>query len=485
MTGVANPRVVANGINGATGQYDRAPMELDDLARALRRQDPAAVATAHVAERGRKLAQPAFSRALPWGVAPYDVARAGWGIVFPGDVPDAVKAALQPLVAHRRAQVGDDARVKELTYHPGETATAWLARHDVAWHNITPTKIPYYLLWVGSPEQLPYAVTHEIDSDYCVGLLDFETPDEYARYAASVVRYETNDKIANSREAVFFATRHPFDEATLLSADWLIGPLADGVPASGTTAAEPAVAAALGFRQRRLVAEQATRQSLTDLLTMAEARPSLLFTASHGLVWPNGDPRQFPAQGALLCQDWPGFGAMSPSHYFSAADVPDEARPAGMVTFHFACYGAGTPAVDEFHFERNVPAPAIAPKPFTAALPRRLLAHPSGGALACIGHIERAWGYSITGGVTSPQIRAFQRALAQILAGRPVGLAVQEFDDLSATLSNVLTRLLGSIHHGSPVDDVELVSTWTHRNDAAGFVLLGDPAVRLRLDQLL
>ena len=79
MTGVGNLKVFANGINGATGQYDRAPIEIGELARTLRGQDPQSVAAAHVSERGRKLSQPAFARALPWGVEPYDVARAGWG----------------------------------------------------------------------------------------------------------------------------------------------------------------------------------------------------------------------------------------------------------------------------------------------------------------------------------------------------------------------------------------------------------------------
>ena len=52
-------------------------------------------------------------------------------------------------------------------------------------------------------------------------------------------------------------------------------------------------------------------------------------------------------------------------------------------------------------------------------------------------------------------------------------------------LSEVLTRLLGDAFHGLPVNNAELVSTWTHRNDAAGFVLLGDPAVRLRVNDLV
>ncbi len=477
--------IIANGINGVTGQYDLAPIALEDLARAIKGIPPADVAPGHLVERGRKLNQPAFERALPWGVDPFDVKRAGWGIVFHRDEPAPVRQALRALIDHRRRQVGDDARVKELDYLPGETATAWLARHDVAWHNNEPTRVPTYLLWVGSPERVAFDVTHEIDSDYSVGLLDFDTPDEYARYGDSVIRYETAQSVTNGREAVFFATRHAFDDATMLSADWLVGPLVDGLPARGLTPPEPAVAPELGFRQQKLIAGDATRKALIDILTAARSRPSLLFTAGHGMVWPNGDPHQFAAQGALLCQDWPGFGGVSAEHYLAASDVPDTARLEGLITFHFACYGGGTPLHDVYEVEQGQAPKPIAPRPFIAALPRRLLAHPAGGALACIAHVERAWGSSITGGVPSPQIRAFQRAIALLLTGKPVGAAVQEFNDLTATVSNVLTRVLAAAYQGQPVDDVELVSTWTQRNDAAGFIVIGDPAVRLRVDELV
>jgi hypothetical protein len=66
-----------------------------------------------------------------------------------------------------------------------------------------------------------------------------------------------------------------------------------------------------------------------------------------------------------------------------------------------------------------------------------------------------------------------------------VGIAVQEFNDLSATLSDVLSTMLGRAFRNMPVDDVELASTWTQRNDAGGFVLIGDPAVRLRVNDLV
>lgn len=471
--------IVANGISGVTGHYATAPQSLKDLARALKKTPEKERAPRHVIQRGEKLKQPAFTRALPWGVEPHDVARAGWAVVFHEEETATVRNAMKPLIEHRRLQVGADTRVKELVYRTGESASAWLARHDVGWHNVVPEKVPYYLLWVGSPAKLPFEVTHEIDSDYCVGLLDFVTPDEYSRYATSVVEYETASGVATAKEVVFFGTRHPFDDATALSADWLVGPLTNG------TGSDPAVAPQLGFRQRKLVGPAATREALLQVFEGAAGRPSVLFTASHGMVWPSGDPRQLAAQGALLCQDFPGFGSVLPSHFVAGADVSDSARVHGFAAFHFACYGGGTPREDLYTFDLEQEVPVIAPEPFMAALPRRLLAHPNGGALACIAHVERAWGSSITGVASSPQIRAFQRALATLLVGKPAGLAVQEFNDLSATLSEILARLLGDVARKKAVDDGELVSTWTARNDAGGFVLIGDPAVRLRVNDLL
>jgi hypothetical protein len=151
-----------------------------------------------------------------------------------------------------------------------------------------------------------------------------------------------------------------------------------------------------------------------------------------------------------------------------------------MIAFFFACYGAGTPLWDDYAIAFNRQRAAIAERPFLAALPQRLLGHPNGGALAVVGHVERAWGFSFSGPDERAQTQAYRAMIYQLLAGKPLGVAMDalnlRYAEMAATLTNALQEL--SIDPLA-VDPAQLAYAWTAANDSRGFIVLGDPAVKL------
>ncbi|GAP15882.1 hypothetical protein LARV_03676 [Longilinea arvoryzae] len=473
-------KIYINGINAATGDYFTKPMTVRQVVRQALR------------ERDRRI--PIFLRAF-WGTEHLgpepdwsNPAEAGWGVVFHEAEDDRVRQALQPLIDHRRTQIDAD-RVKVLDYRDGESKQDWLARFGITAGSRDPLRVPYYLLLAGSPERIPLFFGHSLDFEYAVGRLHFDSPDEYAAYARSVVAYESAPPadLPHGREAAFFGTRHLLDRATQLSADGLVRPLVEGAPAVGPLPAYPPVTAEANYRLRSWIGEPATKAGLTGILAppAGQKPPAFLFTASHGLGFASGDPDQTARQGALLCQDWQLRYSVTPAQYFAAADLPAEARVHGLVAFLFACFGGGTPAFDRFTALEHGKPVQLAPRPFFAALPRALLAHPNGGALAVIAHVDRAWGFSIQNPGALPQIDAFRNTIQRILSGKPVGYAIQDFNfryaDLSIQVSSFVEEKL---YYHKNVPDDKLAVAWVQRNDAEGYVVLGDPAVRLRSSEI-
>jgi hypothetical protein len=409
---------------------------------------------------------------------PADVAQAGWGVVFAQDADPAIGQALGPLLEHRRRQAAArrERRYREYRgpdgYRRGESVVDFLVRHRVTpGQPANPDRMPYYLLLVGDPEAIPFRFQYMLDVVYAVGRLHFDAPEDYQRYAESVVASERG---RGRYQAAFFGVRNPDDRATQLSAEHLIGPLAADLAA--------------GLPQgsvRTLLGEQATKARLGQLLG-GEETPTLLFTATHGMGFPNGHPRQLRQQGALLCQDWPGpvawRGAVPEAFYFAGDDLADDARLSGLVVFMFACFSAGTPQTDDFARQALGTPAAIAPRAFVGRLPMRLLGHPRGGALAVIGHVERAWSLSFRWPGVGEQVDAYREMLRRLQAGQPVGWAVEPLNDRYAALTTQLEMEKEEVAYGKVPDDLTLSMLWTARNDARNSVVLGDPAVRLRLD---
>lgn len=467
--------ICLNGINALTGEYLAPPLTPQEVCDRLTGAPRAEGILGRLRGLVKKLTGGTI-HALPLDVDPTDPAQAGWGVVFPTATPDEVRAGLRPLLERRAKQVG--ALYKELEYRPGEGREPWLARYGAQGSDVEPSRVPYYLLLVGHPDTIPFEFQYELDVDYAVGRLCFDDPSDYAKYAAAVVDYEEGASVPVAKEVVYWGTRHAADLATQMSSDYLVTPLAEGEPAQGAVAARPPVAQKYGFATRVLKNAAATKANLLDVLNGRE-RPALLFTASHGMGgWPKGDPRQFGAQGALLCQDWAGFGKVGPEHYLTAAELGAGTDFRGTVAFVFACYGAGCPRYDNFLGAPGSGPKELAERPFVSALAQRLLA---GGALAVIGHIDRAWGYSIKPQKVGPQLLPFRNLLGRVLGGEPIGHSTLDFSQRYATASVGLANQLAPHQPGAKLPaDPALVRLWVARNDAQNYAVLGDPAARLR-----
>ena len=447
------PELVTNGLDGRTGRYLLAECELPEI-------------LALIARDGRNPHDPAppNTRRLVAGRDPERLDQAGWGVVFGRSVSGEIREALAPLLEWRRQQAtaGGEELFHQVTSaatpEKPETKKSLLTRFDAGAGPVDPRRVPYYLLLVGDPTELGFPLQYHLGIQHAVGRLWLDSPEDYRRYAETVVAAEKRE-IEAARQVAVFAPSNPHDQATKLSSAELASPMATWL----RVRTDWDVAESVG--------SDASKPRLESLLDDAMDRPALVFTASHGLGFAKGDVLQSTCQGALVCQEWPGpEHPVAPEHYLAAADLDHLGGCLGTVGFHFACYGAGTPAFDDFK-----PRHELATEPFVSPLPRKMLGR--GGALAVIGHVDRAWSCSFYWRSIGRQLTVFEDCFYRLLNGSPVGRALSGFWERAAELGLDLLSDLESIDFGRKESAV--VGDWTAYRDARNTVLLGDPAVRL------
>ena len=330
-----NDELAFNGVDVDTGSYLFPRMRIDSVARLMRGEqfDPQ-----HAADlAARRAAGGEDELGVVYGRDPALLSEVGWALVAADDVGPEVIEALAPLRDRRREQSAD--LYRELVgptdgVHTGEDKQDFLIRHKVAAMDVVdPRQLPYYVLLVGSPDRVSFPLQYQLDVQYAVGRIHFDTPGEYARYAQTIVDAEKNTPAG--RRAHVFATRNPGDFSTALSASRLAQPLVEDLQNQTEVGND--------------IGGAATKSCLADLLNGGR-RVDVLFTATHGLG--TAGSRQREIQGALLCQEWQGPGSqqrpITNSEYFAGADLDSDKPVSATVVFSFACYSAGTPHVTDF-----------------------------------------------------------------------------------------------------------------------------------------
>jgi len=415
--------------------------------------------------------------ATDWMVPdPTDLTQTGWGVLFASDADPAIRIQLDPLLKLRERQVGQGSPLFRIFdggngVLPGQTAEAWALQRSVSLTAaVDPAEgVPYYLLIVGSPERISFEFQLLLKMQWAVGRLYFDDIEDYGRYARAIAEYDSRDfQPQQAKNVAVWVTRNRGNLATAMLS---------GAISQGFIHATPPLGSSK-FTLDAFPDTKATKQQLIEILrgNIPGGPPAVLFTGSHGASYPLDDPDQHRLQGALVTQEWSDGSPLTDESLFSAHDIPADAKLHGTVAFLFACFGGGCPAFDSYYFNDDGSAIQIARKPLISALAQALLAH---GALAVVAHIDSAFADCFLDVNGVPQTKVLRAPLEFLMQGRRVGAAA---DALTLTWGSLSSKLaLTATKDASPAILANLVIA---RDDARNFIVLGDPAAQLRLNDL-
>lgn len=398
-------------------------------------------------------------------LADWKHADVGWGLV--AATSRTLPAAIKNLVSFRGGQVfryqGESER--RFTFLCNEALNRDVAVAGSPIGN-GPGRLPYYLMILGGPDEVPWALQFALASTRAVGRLPLAGT-ELANHVRALLD-DFKGGGADPYTTVTWSVDLGVEDITHLMRKFL----AEKIHAEFV--ADPEMGATrsinLGGDVDGLVA------------ALKEQHPGVIVTTSHGMTGPLDDVAAMRAQmGAPVDRHGK---ALTPA-------LLDGWAPAGAVWYCHACCSAGAeapsvfaPLFDEGTGLRLILEGISAAGAMVAPLPLALLGHAK-PARAFIGHVEPTFDWTLRNPVnqqvvTKPIVDAIYPNLFQRFPRTPIGHAFRQvYANIGSYLANWQVARQGFDSGASNLP--ELMNLQLSARDLQGMVILGDPAVTLPL----
>ena len=404
----------------------------------------------------------------------------GWGLVLAENeaCPEADRAVAADAPEPIRRLVAARRQAPVFRYRKGPQSHRFLRRYytergsqDIALsgsrRGTAAGCLPRYLLIYGTPREVPWSLQYVLNTVSRVGRLDLEGTG-LEHYVEALLAGWTGAG-CRSDQPVVWAVDHGDTDITWLMRHAIAEPVAQKL------GADPDIGANLV----KLAASEATAGRLTQAL--ADRRPALVLTTSHGMTGPLNDAALMGQQLGLLVDGEHSRVAPDP---LLAAWQPD-----GAIWYAHACCSAGSD--DETSYEGLVEEGSSVERTLAAVaalgagvapLPQQLL-----GAerplRAFIGHVEPTFDWTLRQPETGQVLTAsLQEALYDRMFRKqpePIGLALEGWYKHVGELFAQWSQALRQVAKAVPEASLVALRTQLAALDRQSLVILGDPTVAL------